>query len=214
MTINKTFIEYKINSPNLTTPKNLLISLRVNNNSMYLIHRAFINQITNNRQRSANTKTRSEIRGGGKKPWKQKGTGKARAGSIRSPLWRGGGVIFGPKPKDNRKKINQKEKKIAINSLLVNKKPITLAVDNNVFTIKEPKTKLLSQKLKSLNLDINQKILIITESNNHNLYLATRNLSNVKLFKADQINIACLLKAEKIIITENSLLTIAEVYNV
>nr|YP_009313543.1 Ribosomal protein L4 [Galaxaura rugosa]SCW21797.1 Ribosomal protein L4 [Galaxaura rugosa] len=212
---NKIPVEYKFHDPTLSSSINLSISLNTNDiNSMYLIHRSFIQQIKNEKQGSANSKTRSEVRGGGKKPWKQKGTGKARAGSIRSPLWKGGGVVFGPKPKSYKSKVNQKEKKIAICSLLVNKKPITIPIQDNVLILNRPKTKLIYNQLQNLSINTNKKILIIINQLDNNLYLATRNIPNIELILANQLNINSLLKAENILITYDSLLTIEERYNV
>ena len=107
------------------------ITLKISDrNAMYIIHRALIQQLQNNKYRKAHTKTRSEVQGGGKKPWKQKGTGKARAGSIRSPLWKGGGVIFGPRTQYYKYKINKKEKQLALRTLLNNKWNNTLIVND------------------------------------------------------------------------------------
>lgn len=192
------------------------ISLRVSENKgMYIIHRALIKQLSNKRQGTANTKTRSEVKGGGKKPWKQKGTGRARAGSIRSPLWKGGGVIFGPKRKHYNKKINKKEKQLALRTLIYNKFKHTLVTEDLAKNIKKPDTKSTLKIIKKLGIEIEKqtKILIIVATKNHNFHLSLRNLPNIELITANQLNILALLKANKIIITIDALDKISEVYN-
>jgi len=149
-------IEYKIKSFKEDT-KTVRLNIS-NSNAMYNIHRSAIKQLHEKRQGNANCKTRSEVRGGGKKPWKQKGTGRARAGSNRSPLWRGGGVIFGPQTKEYNKKINKKEKHLALCNLLYNKKDCTISFNSSTFELEQPKTKLFINKLKDLCIDPMQKI--------------------------------------------------------
>lgn len=187
------------------------------NKGMYIIHRALIQQLNCKRQKIANTKTRSEVRGGGQKPWKQKGTGKARAGSIRSPLWRGGGVIFGPKSQKYKIKINKKEKKLALRTTIYNKFKNTFIVDIDNFTnnLNKPNTKFIIQKINNLGININKKskILIIIANQNYNLYLSIRNLQNIDLINANQINLFQILKAEKLIITTSALDKINQIYN-
>lgn len=174
--------------------------------SMYAIHRVVVNQLNNKRQNSGSTKTRSEVRGGGKKPWKQKGTGRARVGSIRSPLWRGGGVVFGPSAK-SKKKINKKEKKLALRIILDNKFKKTIAIEKITTDPCRPSTKSIIEEMKKYDLTISNKenTLIIVEKKTRNLYLSIRNLSNVELLAANHINTVSLLRAEQIIITENAL---------
>lgn len=181
--------------------------------SMYLIHRALTQQLYNKRQGNAHTKTRSEVRGGGKKPWKQKGTGKARAGSIRSPLWKGGGIIFGPRHKKYCIKLNKKEKQLALKYLLQNKLSNTIIVENFLENIKHSNTKLALQHIQSLGIKTNIKILIIIKTKNKNLYLSTRNVKNIEIIKADQLNTIALLKAEQLIITANAIEQMNEVYH-
>lgn len=200
-----------------TNPKSTKeISLKVSENKgMYIIHRALIKQLNNKRQGTAHTKTRSEVRGGGKKPWKQKGTGRARAGSIRSPLWKGGGVIFGPKRKNYNTKINKKEKQLALRTLIYNKFKKTFVTEDLAKNIKKPETKSTLKIIKKLGIDIEKqtKILIIVATKNPNFHLSLRNLPNIELITANQLNILALLKADKIIITVNALDKINEVYN-
>jgi large subunit ribosomal protein L4 len=179
----------------------------------YIVHRSLINQLKHQYQNTASSKTRSEVRGGGRKPWKQKGTGKARAGSIRSPLWRGGGVTFGPKPIQSLHKINIKEKRLALSTLLHNKNlSISIIPDNN-FNIDYPKTQLLYKQLQLMEVKNDNKILIIVNQKYKNLYLASRNLKNIDIIQADHLNIISVLNAEKILITENGLLTIQKIYH-
>nr|YP_010904109.1 ribosomal protein L4 [Caulacanthus ustulatus]WCH57360.1 ribosomal protein L4 [Caulacanthus ustulatus] len=185
-----------------------------NNSIIYIIHRALIQQLSNQRQGTVNTKTRSEVRGGGRKPWKQKGTGRARAGSIRSPLWKGGGTIFGPKNKDYKIKLNKKEKRIALNGLIYNKLKHTILVENFLEHIEKPNTKEVLNYVKSVGISTEKnKILLIVDSKNRNLYLSTRNLKNFELIKANQLNIVALLKADQLVITSKALSIINEVYN-
>nr|ARW60240.1 ribosomal protein L4 [Laurencieae sp.] len=178
---------------------------------MYCIHRALKHQLTNDRTRNANTKTRSEVNGGGKKPWKQKGTGRARAGSTRSPLWRGGGVIFGPRKKKYRSKINKKEKKLAINTLLYNKFPNTTIISEMSIKADKPNTKSGLARLNQLGIKIKEykNILIVMEKKTKLVYMSFRNIPNVELVETGHLNILSLLKADKILITHKALHTIS-----
>lgn len=206
---------FPIYESNSLSNKKENIKLQVNDkNSMYVIHRSLVTQMASKRQGTSSSKTRSEVRGGGRKPWKQKGTGKARAGSTRSPLWRGGGVIFGPKPKNYSKKLNLKEKRIAIQTLLWNKLSAIITIPESELILEKPQTKQLINKLRDLRIATNDLTLIIVTEKNRYLYLASRNLSNVELVQANNINIISLLKARKIIISRESLLNIQEIYNV
>nr|YP_010171002.1 ribosomal protein L4 [Chondria tumulosa]QSD57143.1 ribosomal protein L4 [Chondria tumulosa] len=208
MTITKK-IKYK-SIDKLNNISTLSINLQISNNSytqMYCVHRALKNQLNNNRVRNANTKTRSEVRGGGKKPWKQKGTGRARAGSNRSPLWRGGGVIFGPKNKIYKSKINKKEKKLAISTLLYNKSQNTIIIDNITTNNNIPNTKNVLNTLNKLDLNIKKynKTLIIIEEKTNVMYMSFRNLPNIKLIERKNINILSLLEANTILITKQAI---------
>nr|YP_009399145.1 ribosomal protein L4 [Taenioma perpusillum]ARW68542.1 ribosomal protein L4 [Taenioma perpusillum] len=182
---------------------------------MYIIHKVITNQLNQKRQGSANTKTRSEVKGGGKKPWKQKGTGRARAGSSRSPLWRGGGVIFGPKSKVYKSKTNKKERILANRILIYNKIHNIQIIDNLTTNLDQPKTKFILDKLNEYNIKINKnkKILIILENNDKNLYLSIRNIKNIELINVHNINVLSLIKAETIILTNNTLKIINQIYN-
>nr|YP_009497994.1 ribosomal protein L4 [Gracilaria changii]ART65257.1 ribosomal protein L4 [Gracilaria changii] len=201
---------------NETYDQEMIIKLcKQDNNNIHVLHRALIQQLINNRANNANTKTRSEVRGGGKKPWKQKGTGRARAGSNRSPLWRGGGVIFGPHTKTNKNKINKKEKRLALRILIENKFKNTIITENFIDQLSKPNTKIIIDRLKKYKLDTNKKnnILIIVSEKTCNLYLSTRNLKNVELLNANHLNIISLLKANQIIINKDALNIINRTYN-
>ena len=161
------------------------------------------------RQGTADTKTRSEVSGGGKKPWRQKGTGRARQGSTRAPHWYHGGVVFGPHPRDYSKKMNRKERRLALKSALAYKaiEKELIVVDN--FDIQSSKTK----DVKSLlaNLKAEKNVLIVVDEFNENMILATRNLSNVILLQANEINVLDVISADKMIITEAAVKQIEEV---
>jgi large subunit ribosomal protein L4 len=210
----ETTIIYKASSEYRKNEGQPEIKLRIaTNNSMYIIHSTLIKQLATKRQGTAHSKTRSEVRGGGRKPWKQKGTGKARSGSIRSPLWRGGGVTFGPRTRNYISKINTKEKRLAIRTLLWNKVPQTLVISKQEIFLAKPSTQLLLHKIQNLNLDLNKRTLIIVDYKDKALYLSHRNFHNIEIIQANQINIVALLNAEQILITSTSLRKIEEAYN-
>ena len=194
---------------------NLYIKINDNHDTrMYIIHRVIKEQLNNRRYGNANTKTRSEVRGGGKKPWKQKGTGRARAGSTRSPLWRGGGIIFGPKTKKYNSKINKKEKQLAIKTLLYNKYQYTIVVNNLFINIDKPNTKILLNTLQKLGLysSKKEKILIVVHKKNQNLYLSIRNIYNIEIIEVQNLNSLSIIKADKIILTNEALSIINQLY--
>jgi large subunit ribosomal protein L4 len=172
-----------------------------------LIHKVYLAQLKSSRKYTASTKTKSEVRGGGRKPWKQKGSGQARAGSTRSPLWVGGGVIFGPKPRVVTKKINKKEKRLAILSALYLKKQQLMFVQEALFDEFNAniKTKNVLNFLENLKIDSKAKILFILTKPNHDFWLATRNLKNVEVTVANCLNIEQLLKTNQIILSNTSL---------
>jgi len=171
-----------------------------------LIHRVYLTQLKNARKYTASTKTKSEVRGGGRKPWKQKGTGRARAGSSRSPLFVGGGITFGPRPRIVSKKINKKERRLAILSALYLKKKQFLMVDENVFaTSNITKTKQFLEALKTLNVNLQSNILIVLPTPNKQLWLATRNLKNIELTTSSSLNLKQLLNTNQIILSEEAL---------
>ncbi len=178
----------------------------------YLIHRDFLRYSTSQKQGTVSTKTRSEVRGGGRKPWRQKGTGRARAGSNRSPLWKGGGVIFGPKPKILSLKLNKKERRLALQTLLYNKKNNILIIENLENGITNPKTKNFLKICQDCDINLNQKLLVIVSEKTIPLKLSTQNLNNVELISASNLNTLSLLKARQIILTPSSINDIKEIY--
>lgn len=181
--------------------------------SIGLIHRAYLTQIKNSRKYLASTKTKSEVRGGGKKPWKQKGTGNARAGSSRSPLWKGGGVSFGPKPRTVNKKINKKERRLAVLSALYLKKQQFIFVNDSSFKVNDGiKTKTVTKLLADLGLKNTEKILFILTEPNKQFWLASRNLKNVEVTAANCLNIKQLLSTNHIILSNASLDSINSTY--
>ncbi len=181
-------------------------------NAEHIVHRAVVRQTTNSRQGTASTKTRSEVRGGGRKPWRQKGTGRARAGSSRSPLWRGGGVIFGPKPRDFNIKMNRKERRLALRTALGSCGEDLLVVEPFAEQLPQPKTKELAEAMTRWGIEPGVKTLIILEEFPENVFLSARNLPNVKLLRADSLNIYDVLVAQKIVTTPSAIEKIQEVY--
>jgi large subunit ribosomal protein L4 len=179
----------------------------------HIVHRALVRQLNNARQGTASTKTRAEVRGGGRKPWRQKGTGRARAGSIRSPLWRGGGVIFGPKPRDYSTKMNRKERRLALRTAFSARLEDTIVVENFASQLERPKTKEIIAALERWGINPTAKVLLIVKEVSENLNLSTRNISNVKLIKATNLNVFDILEANKIVVTTDALEQIQEVYS-
>ena len=178
--------------------------------NLHVMHLALRRQLNNARQGSACAKTRAEVSGGGRKPWKQKGTGRARAGSLRSPLFAGGGVVFGPKPRDYSFNMPQKARKLALKSALSARQD-QLVVVKDFSTITEPKTKLMVSALKALN--VSGKILIVADTKaaeNNYLELAARNIPSVKLILPSNLNVKDLLEADSVIITESAVNEITE----
>ncbi|ACK64354.1 ribosomal protein L4/L1e [Rippkaea orientalis PCC 8801] len=182
-------------------------------NAAHIVHRALVRQQTNARQGTASTKTRAEVRGGGRKPWRQKGTGRARAGSIRSPLWRGGGVTFGPKPKDFNVKMNRKERRLALRTALDSRIEDLIVVENFAEQLTQPKTKELVSALTRWGIDGNQKVVLIVSEITDNIQLSARNVPYIKLLKADGLNVYDLLVADKIVATAEALSKVQEVYS-
>lgn len=179
----------------------------------HIVHRALVRQQTNARQGNASTKTRSEVRGGGRKPWRQKGTGRARAGSIRSPLWRGGGVIFGPKPRDYDLKMNRKERRLALRTAFVSRVDDLIVVEEFSEQLSRPKTKDLVAALARWGAAPENKTLLILSEIAENIHLSARNVENLKVIAADQLNVFDLLHADKIVVTASAITKIQEVYS-
>ena len=175
----------------------------------HLVHMAVVSQLANNRQGTQKAKTRSEVSGGGRKPWRQKGTGHARQGSTRAPQWTGGGVVFAPTPRDYSFKMNKREKRAALKSAL------TSRVEENKFIVideinfEEAKTKNFANILK--NLDVS-KALVVLEDDNKNAELSARNIADVKTAKTNTINVYDILKYNTVITTKAVVAKIEEVY--
>lgn len=182
-----------------------------NETNNYVIHRAYLTQRLNERQGTASTLTRAEVRGGGRKPWRQKGMGRARAGSNRSPLWKGGGVSFGPKPKLYSNKINRKEWKLGLRSLLISKQNNIIIVDN--LNITEYKTKNIIKILKIFNINLSEKTLFILPKIEENLLRSTNNIKTIKLTIASNLNLKQILLAKNLLVTKDSLKIIEDTYN-
>ena len=173
-----------------------------------LIHKVYNAQLKNVRNYLASTKTKSEVRGGGRKPWRQKGTGNARAGSIRSSIWVGGGVSFGPKPRLVKKKINKKEKKLALYSALILKKREIKIFSSEAFEIikSSQKTKDIIKFLDNIDLSfIHKKILIVLPLISKNLLRCTKNLKNIQIILSTSLNVKIVLESEIILFPENNL---------
>lgn len=182
-------------------------------NAVGLIHRVYLCYLKNKRKYTASTKTKSEVRGGGRKPWRQKGTGRARAGSTRSPLWVGGGVSFGPKPRLVTKKINKKERRLAILASLYLKKNEILFLSQNTFdSFAINKTKNIIKLIKELKLQETDKILFILPKPNKILWLASRNLKNIDITTSNCLNIEQILKTKYVILSDLSLELINDTY--
>lgn len=178
----------------------------------HIVHRALVRQMNNSRQGTVSTKTRAEVSGGGRKPWRQKGTGRARAGSNRSPLWRGGGVTFGPKPRDFSVKMNRKERRLALRTALQSRVDDLIVVESFADKMDRPKTKELIEALGRWGADVNGKILVIIAERQEVVYLSARNIENVKLITAANLNVYDLLAADQIVITSPAIEAIQEVY--
>ena len=204
--------EVRDSQGNIIPNKSVPLSLKINESApKYLIHKAIVIQDRNKRQGNASCKTRSEVRGGGKKPWKQKGTGQARSGSSNSPLWKGGGVTFGPKPRSYEKKINLKEKRLALNTAFFNNMHKVVVIENLSSITDQSKTRDFVDLLKKLLVsDIDKRALIITHEINENLTRATRNLPNVELLYSHNLNLKEVLLAKRIVITQDALTNITQ----
>ena len=178
--------------------------------NLHVMHLALRRQLNNGRQGSACAKTRAEVAGGGRKPWKQKGTGRARAGSLRSPLFAGGGVVFGPKPRSYEISMPQKARKLALKSALSARQE-QLVVVKDFSQIAQPKTKLMVSALKALN--VSGKVLIIADTKaaeNANLELAARNIPSVKMILPSNLNVKDLLEADFVVMTESAVNVVTE----
>ena len=176
----------------------------------HLVHMAVVQQLANKRQGTQKAKTRSEVSGGGRKPWRQKGTGHARQGSTRAPQWTGGGVVFAPVPRDYSFKLNRKEKQAALKSVLTDKVANNnlIVVDELIFD--ENKTKKFQAVL--TNLQIDKKALVVLNDNDQNVVLSARYIPTVKTSLTNSINVYDVLNANKLVLTKDAVKTIEEVY--
>jgi large subunit ribosomal protein L4 len=176
----------------------------------FVVHEAVVAYLANQRQGTVNTKERSDVRGGGRKTWRQKGTGRARAGTIRSPLWRGGGTVFGPHPRDHRVKVNKKARRVALCSSLTSR-----AKDGNVVVVKSlefdaPRTKDFVGLLKSLGAT--GKTLVVLNKAHEATIKSARNITTVRLTLADSVNTYDVVWADKVIVSDTALSRMEEVY--
>ena len=178
-----------------------------------LIHRAVLRQLANKRQGTASTLTRSEVRGGGRKPYKQKGTGRARQASIRTPLRPGGGIIFGPKPRSYNLDMNRKERRLALRTALISRSKDIKTVEDFGSTIDKPKTKEIIEGLIRIGIDQTKKILVILNEPSLNIKKSIHNIANVRLMYADQLNVFDILNANQIVISTSAIKKIQEVYS-
>tara|TARA_Y100001968_G_scaffold309886_1_gene330233 strand:- start:17550 stop:18188 length:639 start_codon:yes stop_codon:yes gene_type:complete len=177
-----------------------------------LMHRAVLRQQAHTRQGSASTLTRAEVRGGGRKPYKQKGTGRARQGSIRTPLRPGGGIVFGPKPRTYSLSMNRKERRLALRTAFMARIEDVIVVKDFGISLEAPKTKEIIQVLSRLGITSTSKVLIILSKPSDIIRCSIRNLERVKLIQADQLNVFDLLNANSLVVGEDALATIQEVY--
>lgn len=175
----------------------------------HLVHMAVLNQLANNRQGTQKAKTRSEVRGGGRKPWRQKGTGHARQGSIRAPQWTGGGVVFAPVPRDYSMKMNKKEKRAALKSALTSRVQENKLVVVDELKMDEIKTKNFVKVMSNLKLD---KALVVLADNDKNVVASAKNIPTVKTASTDTINVYDILKYNTLVLTKDAVKNIQEVY--
>ena len=175
----------------------------------HLVHMAVLQQLENNRQGTQKAKTRSEVRGGGKKPWRQKGTGHARQGSTRAPQWTGGGVVFAPTPRDYSFKLNKKEKRAALKSALTSRVAENKIIVLDELKLDEIKTKKFVQVMKNLNVE---KALVVLNEMDKNVIASAANIPTVKTAQTNELNVFDVLKYETVVVTKAAVATIEEVY--
>ena len=175
----------------------------------HLVHMSVVNQLANNRQGTQSAKTRSEVSGGGRKPWRQKGTGHARQGSTRAPQWTGGGIVFAPKPRDYSFKMNKKEKRIALLSALSSKVAESKIVVLDEFKLDEIKTKKFVEVMNNLKVE---NALVVLEGENKNVVLSGRNIPSVKVTATNEINTYDVLKYTTLVVTKAAVEKLEEVY--
>jgi large subunit ribosomal protein L4 len=177
-----------------------------------LLHRAVVRQLANARQGTASTLTRAEVAGGGRKPYKQKGTGRARQGSIRTPLRPGGGIVFGPKPRSYALAMNRKERRLALRTALMSRVADITVVKGFAQGLEAPKTREITAALQRFGIAADAKVLLVIDGASEEVRLSVRNLEKVKLIAADQLNVFDLLNASKLVLNEEALAKIQEVY--
>ena len=175
----------------------------------HLVHLAVVRQLANNRQGTQKAKTRSEVSGGGRKPWRQKGTGHARQGSIRAPQWTGGGVVFAPVPRDYEVKMNKKERRAALKSALTSKVQENKLVVVDSLALAEVKTKEMQKVLTNLKAE---KALIVTAGDDQNVVLSARNIADVQTATVNTINVYDVMKHNTVVVTKDAVASIEEVY--
>ena len=175
----------------------------------HLVHLAVVRQLANKRQGTQKAKTRSEVSGGGRKPWRQKGTGHARQGSIRAPQWTGGGVVFAPVPRDYEVKMNKKERRAALKSALTSKVQDNKLVVVDALTLADVKTKGMQKVLTNLKAD---KALVVTAADDRNIILSTRNIADVETATVNTINVYDVMKHNTVVVTKDAVASIEEVY--
>ena len=175
----------------------------------HLVHMAVVQQLANNRQGTQSAKNRSEVRGGGRKPWRQKGTGHARQGSIRAPQWKGGGVVFAPKPRDYSFKLNKKEKRAALKSVLTSKVQEEKFIVLDELKLDEIKTKKFVEVMKNLNVD---NALVVIKDKDINVIKSAANIPTVKTALTNTINVYDILKYNTVVVTKDAVECIEEVY--
>lgn len=175
----------------------------------HLVHMAVVQQLANKRQGTQSAKTRAEVSGGGRKPWRQKGTGHARQGSTRSPQWKGGGVVFAPKPRDYSFKMNKKEKALAIKSALTSRVNAEKFVVLDQISFDEIKTKKMKAVLDNFKVE---KALVVLDKKDENVTLSARNLPKVRTVLANSINVYDILKYDTVVLTKDAVAQIEEVY--
>ena len=175
----------------------------------HLVHMAVVGQLANNRQGTQSAKTRSEVSGGGRKPWRQKGTGHARKGSTRSPQWTGGGVVFAPKPRDYSVKMNKKEKQLAMKSVLTSKVQDEKLVVVDELKMDEIKTKKFVEIMNNLKA---AKALVVTKDVENNVVLSAKNVADAKTMVVNEINVYDILKYDTLVLTKDAVAAIEEVY--
>ena len=175
----------------------------------HLVHMAVVNQLANNRQGTQSAKTRSEVSGGGRKPWRQKGTGHARQGSTRTPQWTGGGVVFAPTPRDYSQKMNKKERRAALKSVLTSRVQENKLIVLEDLKLDEVKTKAMQNVLNNLNVS---KAMVVLADNDQNVVLSARNIPDVITALPNTINVYDVLKYNTVILTKSAVASIEEVY--